>query len=79
MDAGAGPGGGYPVATPAEQDPRAARGDRAVASIAASARQLSLMFPQVSEEARAILNILPKLQAKLASTRPAPEPAAPPV
>ncbi len=79
MDAGPGAGGGYPVAPPPDQDPRAARGDKAVASMVASARQLSMMFPQVNEEVRTILNIMPKIQAKLAASKPAPEPAAPPV
>jgi len=73
-----GAGGGFPSAPGSGPDPRSQRAFLAVATIVQSARQLSMMFPTVSQEMRQITNLMYQVQQKITSSAPAPETTSPP-
>jgi hypothetical protein len=76
---GPGAGGGFPSPAPAQADPRAAQAGEWILQIVSLSRRIGMMYPQTTQEVRAINDAAARMQPKLLSEHPSPEAQSPPV
>lgn len=74
-----GPGGGFVSPAPAINDSRASNALQATLTVVSNVRRLADEFPQVSPEAREIMNLMQRIQMKIKGGQQPAETQAPPV